>query len=196
MTPNPEDLKTLLTGDTDPARAAALLAPVGFDDVSAACERLRRTGGEGDSLRLLAACLPNLLLALSDTAQPDHALVNFERFAQSVSDRAALFRDLRDNPRAIEILVRLFVGSQFLTEILLSTPGHLSRLTQHKRLAELKIVQQLHIEAEGAILGIDDPDEQLNALRRFQRWELLRIGTCDFFGLLDLRRSGRHVSLP
>ena len=195
MTPNPEELKKLLTGQADPRRATELLAPVGFADVAAAYERLRRTGGEGDSLRLLAACLPNLLLAFSDTAQPDHALVNFERFAQSVSDRAALFRDLRDNPRAIEILVRLFVGSQFLTEILLSTPGHLGRLTQHKRLAELKSVQQLHIEAEGAMLGIADPEEQLNALRRFQRWELLRIGTCDFFGLLDLRRVTVQLSL-
>ena len=195
MTPNPEELKTLLTDEPDASRAAALLAPVGFADVPAAHERLRRTGGNGDSQRLLAACLPNLLLALSDTAQPDHALVNFERFAQSVPDRVVLFRDLRDNPRAVEILVRLFVGSQFLTEILLSTPGHLDRLTQHKRLAELKSVQQLHIEAEGAMLGIDDPDEQLNSLRRFQRWELLRIGTCDFFGLLDLRRVTVQLSL-
>ena len=170
MSPDPEELKKLLSEEPDPARVAAILAPVGFADVHAAFERLKRTGAGGESVGLLAACLPNLLLALSDTAQPDQALLNFERFAQSVTDRTVLFRSLRDNPRAIEILVRLFVGSQFLTEILLCTPGHLDRLTQHKRLAELKSVQQLHIEAEGAMLGIDDPDEQLNALRRFQRW--------------------------
>jgi len=195
MTPDPAELRKLLTDEPDPARAAAVLAPVEFADVNAAFERLRRIGGSGESAKLLAACLPNLLLALSDTAQPDQALLNFERFAQSVTDKAVLFRNLRDNPRAIEILVRLFVGSQFLTEILLCAPGHLDRLTQHKRLAELKSVQQLHIEAEGAMLGIDDPDEQLNALRRFQRWELLRIGICDFFGLLDLRRVTVQLSL-
>ncbi len=195
MTPEPEVLKKLLTEDADPESAAAVLAPVGFADVAAAFERLKRIGGSGETSRLLAACLPNLLLALSDTAQPDHALLNFERFAQSVADRVVLFRGLRDNPRTIEILVRLFVGSQFLTEILLCTPGHLERLSQHKRLAELKSVQQLHIEAKGAMLGINDPEEQLNALRRFQRWELLRIGVCDFFGLLDLRRVTVQLSL-
>ncbi|MGE5193014.1 MAG: glutamine synthetase adenylyltransferase [Deltaproteobacteria bacterium] len=195
MIPNPEELKKLLTEQPDAAHAAALLAPVGFAGVTAAFERLRRTSGSGESAGLLAACLPTLLLALSDTAQPDQALINFERLAQSVPDRTVLFRSLRDNPRTVEILVRLFVGSQFLTEILLCAPGHLDRLAQHKRLAELKSVQQLHIEAQGAMLGIDDPDEQLNALRRFQRWELLRIGTCDFFGLLDLRRVTVQLSL-
>ncbi len=199
MTPNTNNhhLKELLTG-VAPRRDAGRRfagAPIGFSDVPAAFERLSRTAGSGESRGLLAECLPGLLLALSDTAQPDHALVNFERFVQTVPDRSAQFRSLRENPRAVEILVRLFVGSQFLTEILLCSPGHLDRLTQHKRLAELKSVQQLHIEAEGAMLGIDDPEEQLNALRRFQRWELLRIGICDFFGLLDLRRVTVQLSL-
>lgn len=195
MLPHPEELKKLLTAESDPALAKALLSPVGFTDIMLALERLKRAGGAGESVGLLAACLPTLLLTLSDTAQPDQALINFERFAQSVPDRVVLFRGLRDNPRAVEILVRLFVGSQFLTEILLCAPGHLERLTHHKRLAELKSVQQLHIEAEAAIVGIDDPEEQLNALRRFQRWELLRIGVCDFFGLLDLRRVTVQLSL-
>src|SRR5438105_1666692 len=179
MTPDPEELKRLLSSEIHQDRAADLLSPVGFADVPSAFERLKRVGGAGGGRRLLGDCLPSLLLALSDTAQPDHALLNFERFVQSVADRTALFRSLRDNPRAIEILVRLFVGSQFLTEILLRSPDHLERLTQHKRLAELKSVQQLHIEAEASLLGIDDPEERLDALRRFQRWELSRIGICD-----------------
>ncbi|HLJ10692.1 MAG TPA: glutamine synthetase adenylyltransferase, partial [Planctomycetaceae bacterium] len=195
MKPDAAEFKRLLAGEADSDGGAALLAPVGFADAGAALERLRRIGGQGERASLLADCLPGLLLALSDTAQPDQALVNFERFAQSVSDRSALFRNLRDNPRAVEILVRLFVGSQFLTEILLCSPGHLDRLTQHKRLAELKSVQQLHIEAEGAMRTVDDPEEQLNALRRFHRWELLRIGICDFFGLFDLRRVTVQLSL-
>jgi glutamate-ammonia-ligase adenylyltransferase len=195
LRPSSVEIESLLSGGLDNQRVRELLGPVGFADPGVAFERLVRIGGTGESRRLLADCLLTLLLALSDTAQPDHALINFERFAQSVPDRAALFRNLTENPRTVEILVRLFVGSQFLTEILLSSPGHLDRLAQHKRLAELKSVQQLRIEAEGSMLGIDDPEEQLNALRRFQRWELLRIGICDFFGLLDLRRVTVQLSL-
>lgn len=183
----------------DPARpqddALLLIAPVGFVDPAAAVERLRRIAGPDPQRTLMAGSLPVLLLALSDTAQPDLALINFERFVQSVPDRATLFRTLEENPRAVEIVVRLFVGSQFLTEILLCNPEYLDRLTQHKRLADLKSVQQLYIEAQGTQLGLDDPEIQLNALRRFQRWELLRIGICDFFGLLDFRRVTVQLSL-
>src|SRR6516162_1599602 len=53
MLPNPEELKKLLTDEPDPARAARVLAPVGFADVAAAGERLRRTGGSGESVAVL-----------------------------------------------------------------------------------------------------------------------------------------------
>ncbi|MGQ0634201.1 MAG: glutamine synthetase adenylyltransferase [Planctomycetaceae bacterium] len=195
MSASVAELRPLLSRETSEARALELAAPVGFADAASAVERLRRIAGEGEGPDLLAQCLPVLLLALSDTAQPDQALVNFERFASSVHDRPAAFRALAQNPRAVEILVRLFVGSQFLTEILLANPAYLERLTQHKRLAELKSVQQLYIEAQGTMVGLTDPEQQLNALRRFQRWELLRIGTCDFLGLLDLRRVTVQLSL-
>src|SRR5260221_4722934 len=108
MYPRPAELKTLLTGKPAPAEVETLLAPVGFLDAPSAFERLERTAGEGEGRALFADCLPSLLLELSDTAQPDQALINFERFAHSVPDRPALFRNLRENPRAVEILVRLF----------------------------------------------------------------------------------------
>jgi glutamate-ammonia-ligase adenylyltransferase len=189
------ELCHILDAESPETQALHLVAPVGFRDPRGAVTRLRQIAGDDGPRSLLAGSLPVLLLALSDTAQPDLALINFERFVQSVPDRAALFQELAGNPRAVEILVRLFVGSQFLTEIVLCNPGYLDRLTQHKRLAELKSVQQLVIEAQGTTLGIADAEEQLDALRRFQRWELLRIGICDFFGLLDLRRVTVQLSL-
>ncbi|RPI75121.1 MAG: glutamine synthetase adenylyltransferase, partial [Planctomycetaceae bacterium] len=74
-------------------------------------------------------------------------------------------------------------------------PGYLDRLLQQKRLADLKSVQQLYIEAQGTQMKLTNPEEQLDELRRFQRWELLRIGVCDFFGLFDLRRVTVQLSL-
>ncbi len=88
-----------------------------------------------------------LLVALSDAATPDASLLNFERYVQCVPDRTALLRYLASKPRAVEILVKLFVGSQFLTEILLRNPDYLEKLTNHKRLADFKSRQQLHAEA-------------------------------------------------
>lgn len=190
-----DEFRELLREAADSVGVREILAPVGFSDVAAAQARLQRIAGDDTGREMLSQFLPNLLVALTESGAPDQALVNFERFSQSGADRTRIFRFLCDNPRAIEILVRLFVGSQFLTEILLCNPQYLERLTQRRHLADLKSVQQLSVEAGGALVGLRDMDEQFDALRQFQRWELLRIGVCDFVGLLDLRRVTVQLSL-
>jgi len=163
-----------------------LLAPAGFTDWRAAGRRLQRMADDPRTRQALDDCLPTLLTVLGDIANPDQVLVNLERFARSTTSRLDLFRYLARNPRAIEILVTLFAGSQFLTEILLRNPEYFKRLIERKHLARLKSTGQLHAEAHTAIAPFTNVDEQLDALRRFQRWELLRIGACDLLGLFDL----------
>jgi glutamate-ammonia-ligase adenylyltransferase len=149
----------------------------------------------GDSTRRphLADCLPRLLSALANTADPDRVLVDFERLVQGVVDAAALCRAMADEPRLLDMLVTLFSGSQFLSEIVLRDPEYLSLLEDPWHLAEPKDTVQLYAEAEAATApflregqGAQPNLPLLGALRRFQRWELLRIGACDLVGLLDL----------
>jgi glutamate-ammonia-ligase adenylyltransferase len=172
-----------------------LLTKVGFHDWQKAAMRLRELGNDFETGAALAGCLPLVLHALSETAIPDASLINFERYVQSVEAPVLLFNFLTENPRAIEILVRLFVGSQFLTEILLRNPTYLEKLTRHKRLAEYKSRQQFQEEALETADEYDSFLEKLDALRRFQHWELLRIGACDSFGLMDLKSVTVQLSL-
>ncbi len=172
-----------------------MLAAVGFADRQRARQRIEGLCDDDACRRALHSSLPMLLAALSETATPDGSLVNFERYVQSVDDRAKLFEYLASNPRAVEILVKLFVGSQFLTEILLRNPDYLERLTLHKRLAEFKYREQFFFEACGAAAGAGDLAAQFDALRRYQKWELLRIGACDSFGLFDLKNVTVQLSL-
>ncbi|MBK9232827.1 MAG: hypothetical protein IPO15_18805 [Anaerolineae bacterium] len=51
-----------------------------------------------------------------------------------------------------------------------------------------------HSPKPKALAPFVEPFDQLNALRRFQRWELLRIGAADFFGLLDLPKVTLQLS--
>ncbi|MCA9015422.1 MAG: glutamine synthetase adenylyltransferase, partial [Planctomycetaceae bacterium] len=144
----------------------------------------------------LTLILPTLLQALTDAATPDGSLINFERFLNSVSQPEAMLGFLTHNPRAVEILVRLFVGSQFLTEILLKNPDYLERLTRYNRIAEFKSQQQFFSEAMAATRHeTKTTAEKFDILRRFQRWELLRIGACDTFGLMDLKNITVQLSL-
>lgn len=185
----------VLASSLPEADGRALLTAVGFADWELALCRLREIAIDDESRAALANVLPMLLVALSDAATPDASLLNFERYAQCVPDRTALLRYLASRPRAVEILVKLFVGSQFLTEILLRNPDYLEKLTNHKRLAEFKSRQQFTDEALEVLAAHQASDAKLDALRRHQRWELLRIGACDAFGLLDLKSVTVQLSL-
>ncbi|MFG0336282.1 MAG: glutamine synthetase adenylyltransferase, partial [Maioricimonas sp. JB049] len=190
-----DSARLLCSDDVSDGFATSLLQPVGFDDWRAALGRLRGFCRDEDERTAFAAALPSLLYALTDAATPDASLVNFERYMQAVPSRIDLFNYLAANPRAVEILVRLFVGSQFLTEILLRNPSYLERLTQHKRLAEFKHRQELMEEARRWAADESTFGEKMNAVRRFQKWELLRLAACDTFRLMDLKTVTLQLAL-
>lgn len=148
----------------------------GLADPQAVYRTLLRLAEEPETQTALAELLPHLSAALANAANPDGVLVNLERFARAVPDRLTLLRDLAANPRALEILVTLFAGSQFLTEILLRNPEYFERLVAYQNL-----VQPGRADCQ-------------SALHRFQRWELLRIGMCDLLGLLDLNGVTAQLS--
>ncbi len=190
------DTRQLLeSGALTDQQAEDLLASVEFDDWRGAHNRLQSLCPDESCREELAKCLPMLLSALVEAATPDASLVNFDRFVQSVDDRQELFQFLANNPRAVEILVKLFVGSQFLTEILLRNPNYLFELTQHKRLAEFKSRPQFVQECLAAAADKEKLIEKFDAIRRFQRWEWLRIGACDSFRLMDLKTVTVQLSL-
>ncbi|MFK7778586.1 MAG: glutamine synthetase adenylyltransferase [Gimesia sp.] len=173
-----------------------ILSEIGFTDQERALIRLREMCTTARIREELTPILPTLLQALSDAATPDGSLINFERFINSVSKPELMLNFLTQNPRAVEILVRLFVGSQFLTEILLKNPDYLERLTRYNRIAEFKSQQQFFSEAmAGTRSENTSTAEKFDILRRFQRWELLRIGACDTFGLMDMKNITVQLSL-
>jgi len=190
-----EESHKLLESEGPGADVDDMLAAVGFSDRDTARRRLLSMCPDQERRQALSQCLPMLLSALSEAATPDGSLINFERFVQSIDEPAELFRYLSANPRAVEILVKLFVGSQFLTEILLRHPDYLEQLTQHKRLAEIKSRQEFVRDGQTAVESAEGTPKKLDALRRFQRWELLRIGACDSFGLLDMKSVTVQLSL-
>ncbi|MFT5325837.1 MAG: glutamate-ammonia-ligase adenylyltransferase [Planctomycetaceae bacterium] len=185
----------LLRNDVSEADVESLLAPIGFADWRLAHARLIGLCSDDERRSALTEALPMLLAALTESANPDSSILNLERFIHTVPDAAATLRFLADNPRAVEILVKLFVNSQFLTEILLRNPEYLERLTQHKRIADFKSREDFRDEAEQALATADDPQPKFETLRTYQHWELLRISACDNFGLLDLKSVTVQLSL-
>jgi [glutamine synthetase] adenylyltransferase / [glutamine synthetase]-adenylyl-L-tyrosine phosphorylase len=144
--------------------------------------------------------IPHLPRALSSAANPEQALNNFERFLQALPEPAPVLAALGDDLHILEMLAHLFAGSQFLTEILLRNPGYLSLLTERTGIAHLKTPGRFLAEARtatdpwltGGSGGTAAYPAVLDALRRYQQRELLRIGICDLNGLLELPAVTTH----
>ena len=188
-------LEQLLQADVSASDSQQQLAPIGFADWQTAHARLLELCTDEDRRAALTSALPMLLSALAESANPDTSVLNLERFINSVPDATATLQFLADNPRAIEILIKLFVNSQFLTEILLRNPEYLEHLTQHKRIAEFKSREEFRSEAEQTLADAENSQQQFDSLRTYQHWELLRISACDNFGLLDLKSVTIQLSL-
>jgi glutamate-ammonia-ligase adenylyltransferase len=201
--PTHDQCRDLLCEQLDSDQIRDLLSPVGFSDWRAVHRRLLRMAGDPQSRQALVGFLPHLLVTLSSAAEPDRVLVRFDRFSRGTSDRLEMFRYLASHPRAVDILVTLFAGSQFLTEILLRNPEYFKRLMEHRSLLQPKGAEQLYAQARAAIeaelpTGCEQVEGwdavSLDALRRFQRLELLRIGACDLLDLFDLSAVTTQLS--
>jgi glutamate-ammonia-ligase adenylyltransferase len=134
---------------------------------------------------------PHLDTALASAADPERSLVYLERLLESADD--SLLPALLKNPRIIESLVTIFSGSQFLTEIILRNPGNVHLLHNRKSLTQRKSTATIHMESS-KIVNETNADQKLDALRRYQRGEILRIGASDLLALYDLRTVTRQLS--
>jgi len=173
------DLKVLL----DEPAAEASLQNFGFADWKAARSLLQRMASANH--KGLSDIYSFLMVALGSAADPDRSLVNFERLMDSYGPK--LFTRLKKAPRVIEILITIFSVSPFLTEILLRTPDALDLLNDRQALTERKTIDQFQTESLSAANSAITDSQKLDALRRYQRRQFLRIGTNDFLGLYDLR---------
>lgn len=126
---------------------------------------------------------------------PDAVLSAVDGFVMRNSHPADAFCLFEESPRSLEVLARISCGSPFLTQILLDQPDALRGLTIERRTAAMKSREEFVAEAQATIAADTSSEDMLSALRRFQRREILRIGMCDAFGLLDLKFVTLQISL-
>ena len=185
--------RLLRPAGTDEGELLDALAEMGFvDPVSAKADWLEivETAGENG---LSESLLASLLGVMAHNAAPDTSLRNLRRCLASWDDPSGWLTFLSQRSRAVEILIRLLVNSQFLTELVLKHPDYLRRLTESRRLAEVRSRDEFLTDLR--LAACEAESDAIDAIRRTQRWELLRIAACDCFGLMDLRRITLQLSL-
>ena len=171
-----------------------LLERMGFEENQAVRQALFRLAKIPSARQFLAALMPHLLIMLSNAGNPDRVATNLERFISSSTDPNNILEHLAANPRGLEILGRLFSGSQYLSDIFLSRPNYYWRLLTLEQFARNKSSALYLKEARGELRRFNDPESKLNILRQFQHLEQLRIGICDLLDLYDLNTVTEQLS--
>lgn len=184
---NKTTYRKLLRKKLDISEVENLLAPAQFHDWQAAYSSLTRIANKFKLHDFLADLFPTLFTILENAAYPDRALINLERFIERSENRLELLQSFQGESRTIELLITLFSGSQFLSEILLLHPEFFELIKDSRSLSSPKSKEQLFLQAQEMTSHHSDSADQLDALRQFQRLEILRIGAGDLTNLIDLQ---------
>lgn len=172
-------------------RAKRALRRLGFDQPEQALRTLDCLAA--DSCMVKPLPVP-VLAAMATLPDPGKALAQLARFIDACGSRDALFARLTGDPGMTDGLVRVLAHGSFLTDILVRSPelvywlfmdrSVLSRPPDRRALRRL-----LRRDTLGP--GIH---ERLDALRRSQRRELLRIGAGAVLGTRDPVQIGRDLA--
>jgi glutamate-ammonia-ligase adenylyltransferase len=176
----------ILDQHPDPATVRQVLGRYPFKDIQGVYHNLTQLAQESVPFlstrrcrHFLASIAPQLLRALSETPDPDMALVNLEKVTASLGAKAVLWELFSFNPPSLKLYVDLCAWSQFLSEILINNPGMIDELLDSLVLNQPRSAEELRRELTDLCRGASDPEPILHS---FQDKELLRIGVRDILG--------------
>ncbi len=173
-----------LAAQLAPERAAAFLETCGLRDGAAADALLQQLAADLPSRLALGEMAEMLFDAFATTPDPDAALVGFCRFASEHTPKTTFINNLRVDPRVLDVLTQILGTSPFLSEILIRNPEYLHWL-RHELDRRPPDRDEYAIEVNRLLDEMAVPEHQVDALKRFQRREFLRIAARDLFGMLD-----------
>ncbi|MFQ5684721.1 MAG: bifunctional [glutamate--ammonia ligase]-adenylyl-L-tyrosine phosphorylase/[glutamate--ammonia-ligase] adenylyltransferase [Candidatus Binatia bacterium] len=138
-------------------------------------------------LQVMRTLGPPLITEVARSVSPDRALFNFAEFSHRVGARTGFLSLLAENPKTMRLLVRLFAGSQFLTEIFLKRPELLDSLIRVDLTEPRKTKKKMLGELMATFGETGDLEEKLNDVRRYKAEEFIRIGLHDLGGTLEFQ---------
>ncbi len=167
------------------------LLALGFSDGAAAMRHVRHlTSGLSRRARTVRAVLPAVLHVLQDTPDPDAGLASFRDLVDAQGERSELLGHLRDHPPAAELLAKLLGTSKVAGELLVAQPGGTGWLRDPDARREPRTREELTRMALARLTWQDTTA----ALRRFKRFELLRLVVRDLSGEATVSSVGEELT--
>ena len=185
----------LIEGRPCSRRAAQeLLREHGFRDVprvSAAIGRFREDELERRNLQKIFG---HLIRACEESADPDRALVSFERLTAALPNPNIFYHYLRESPDRLDLLITVFAHSQALADTLTRNAENLHFLIAPGTLEEPREKALLEAELTRLLLPLRASAQKYDTIRRFRRRETLRIGARDLIGRATVEETTFELS--
>lgn len=191
----PDPTPLLFARDLAREDVERILGPYGITNARRADANIQQMAGSDLRTRqLLGTVLGNLLEEAAKTAEPDQVLTSWERFLEAAGSRAPFFDFVRQSPRVMQLICTIFGGSPALSQILIRDP-HLIYWLMDESVIQRSPTKRGLLLALGKILAnLRTTEHKLEALRRFKRREILRIGVRDMLRLSDVARTTAALS--
>jgi glutamate-ammonia-ligase adenylyltransferase len=146
------------------------------------------------SRRLFNEMFPLLFEEIVHSPDPDMALNYLESYLASQGSWDAFHAFMRQDVRALKVLVSIFGNSEYFSRMLIRSPGLIEDLMDASR--EIGLGSGAFLN-QGLIAALDKAvtiTDKLDALRRFKHREELRIGMADLMGSIPLPTICRGLS--
>ncbi|MBI5048254.1 MAG: bifunctional [glutamate--ammonia ligase]-adenylyl-L-tyrosine phosphorylase/[glutamate--ammonia-ligase] adenylyltransferase [Deltaproteobacteria bacterium] len=196
-----KDVTLILGENLDKQEVVEKLSQAGFNEPNTAYENLKLLK-EGPpfahfSVRtklLLKKIAPFLLTQIMESPAPDMALNHLERFLSAIGARTTFYSLLAENRKVMELLVKLFGTSIFLSMAIIEHPENLDALLSPELNKPFKNKEELLKELSFMLDAVADYEAQLDCIRRFRNGEILRIGIHDIFEELEPAEVSRQIT--
>jgi glutamate-ammonia-ligase adenylyltransferase len=190
----PDPTPLLLASGLEVAQVAGLLTPYALRDIAQADANIQAMAGEPHTRRQLAEILGPLLEATAQTANPDQALNHWERMLSSGVTRSTFLEYIRASPRIRDLLCAIFGNSDSLAFTLIRDPMLIYWLAEQDILSKPPSRRSTEGALRRNLANLTATELKLEALRRFRRREMLRIGVRDLLRFATVPQTTAALS--
>lgn len=195
------DFAVLIGPELGEQEAVAVLSRYSFRDPSKAYRNivLLREGQAfvhqtPRSRRLFNEMFPLLFEEIAGAPDPDMALNYLESYIASRGSWDAFHAFMRQDVRALKVLVSIFGNSEYFSRMMVRSPAIIEDLMDASREIGLGSGAFLEQGLTAALHKAGTITDKLDALRRFKHREELRIGMADLMGSIPLPAICRGLS--
>ena len=165
-----------------------------FNNPEQAQANINRLTSNSFGAGVFQSILPEIMRLLGTVPDPDQALNHLERLSHSVINQSSFFHFLAGYPQFLELLLTVFGHSNYLADILVRHSEYFYWLVT-AGINRLEFDRETFLaEFESSAKQVSSIEKKISVLKRLKRREILRIGTLDIMGWIDLRTATRNLS--